>query len=145
MAGSTRIDPHAAGSIRHSSWWVVQNVSGGRGGPPTYSIQQATSKPQNAVAGPFTSQSAAERAMRSRENPGSFPSPPNPVGVVQGWFSSLGGDIGSGIEAGLVYMLKDLWNVIWGPIEIGLGLVIAAFVLFFYFGGSFSQLGALMA
>lgn len=145
MAGRTRIDPHAAGSTRHSSWWIVQNPSGGRGGPPTLSITQATSRPQNAVAGPFTSQAAAQKALQARENPNTFPSIPNPVNIVTGWFSSIGADIGSGIEAGIVNVLKDLWNVVLGPVLVGLGLVILAFAIFFYFGGSMGQLGALLA
>lgn len=136
-------NPHAAAST--GNWWIVQNASGQRGGPPQLTVVQSATKPQNAVAGPFTSQSAANKALLQRQNQGSFPSIPSPTGIISGWFSSLGADIGSGIEAGIVSMLKDLWNVILGPIEVGVGLTLMVLAVFFYFGGSMGSLGALMA
>ncbi len=52
---------------------------------------------------------------------------------LQGWLSSLGGMIGSGIESGLVAFFKDLWAVIEGPLLILLGAAIAIAVLAIYF------------
>lgn len=139
-------DPHAAGSTRSSQWWVISRPSGQRGGGPQLMVTQATNRPQNAVAGPFASQAAAEKKLTALQNQGSFPSVsiPNPVSIVGGWFSSLGADIGSGIESGLVYILKDLWNVIIGPVEVGLGLVIAVIAIFLWLGGDMSSAIALV-
>lgn len=55
----------------------------------------------------------------------------NPITWWQGWFNSvgnwlggLGGDIGSGIEAGVVTVLKDIWAVALPYFEIGIGMAI---------------------
>lgn len=45
-------------------------------------------------------------------------------GNVSNWLGGLGGDIGSGIEAGVVTVLKDIWAVVLPYIEIGLGMAI---------------------
>lgn len=50
-----------------------------------------------------------------------------------GWLGSLGGMIGSGIEAGLVTFFKDLWDVIVGPVEVILGVLLALVLLIWYF------------
>ena len=44
---------------------------------------------------------------------------------VSNWLGGLGGDIASGIETGIVAILKDLWGVILPYAEIGFGMVIA--------------------
>lgn len=46
-------------------------------------------------------------------------------GNVSNWLGGLGGDIASGIEAGFVTLLKDIWAVVLPYMEIGIGLVIA--------------------
>jgi hypothetical protein len=45
------------------------------------------------------------------------------------WLSSLGGLIGSGLEGGFVALLKDIWAVIVGPLEIITGFIIVAVAL----------------
>lgn len=46
-------------------------------------------------------------------------------------FDQLAGDLASGIESGFLAIIKDIWDVILGPIEVILGVVIfiAALVL----------------
>lgn len=128
----TTPDPHAAGSTRHSSWWVIQQISPGKGqGVPIYSVIMATSKPANAVSGPYSSQNAANQAANQMNGGGI--NIPNPLNIVSGWFGSLGSMIGSGIESGLVTFFTDLWKVIVGPLEILLGVLIGMWVLVIYF------------
>lgn len=50
--------------------------------------------------------------------------------TVANWFGSLGGMIASGFEAGFVAIIKDLWNVILGPLEVFVGAVIIIFAIF---------------
>lgn len=135
-----RIDPHAAGSTRHSQWWVVQQFSGGRGSVPIYSAVMATSRPANAVSGPYSSQAAANQVVNQKNGGGINLPDLNPLG----WLGSLGGMIGSGIESGFVSFFKDLWNVVVGPLEILLGVLIAMWVLVIYFKDDIGKLvGAL--
>lgn len=46
-------------------------------------------------------------------------------GNVSNWLGGLGGDIASGIEAGFVTLLKDIWAVVLPYMELGIGFVIA--------------------
>lgn len=50
-----------------------------------------------------------------------------------GWLSSLGGSIGAGLDAAGVAFLKDLWDVILGPLEIIAGVVLAIIMLMWIF------------
>lgn len=54
-------------------------------------------------------------------------------GLADSWLTTTGGWIAGGIEAGLLAMLADLWNLIIGPIEVitGAGFIILAFLLVF--------------
>lgn len=52
---------------------------------------------------------------------------------ISSWLKSAGADIGSGIESGLVAVLKDLWGVIVGPLEIIAGVILAIAILVFIF------------
>lgn len=68
------------------------------------------------------------------------------VGVVDGsalknWFSSLGGEIGSGIEAGFAAVISDVWNVIVGPVEVIAGVIIIIVALVFAFKDDIMQAG----
>lgn len=130
-----RLDPHAAGSTRHSNWWVIYNMTAGGPRnitPADYTVVMATSQPQRYVAGPFSSKPAAQTYITNASNAGGI-SIPNPLNIVSGWLGSLGGMIGSGIESGFVSFFKDLWDVIVGPLEILLGVLIGMWVLVIYF------------
>lgn len=129
----TRIDPHAAGSTRHSQWWVIYTVppSGPRNiTPGDYSAIMATSRPDRYVAGPFTSQSSAKNYITNASNAGGIHLPNlNPFS----WLGSLGGMIGSGIESGFITAIKDLWDVVIGPLEVLIGGIIIVVTLMMYF------------
>lgn len=49
------------------------------------------------------------------------------------FFKTIGSQIGAGIESGFVYLLKDLWAVIVGPVEIISGAILAIAILIFIF------------
>lgn len=51
--------------------------------------------------------------------PGAPPSNP-----VNSWVQSVAANIGSGIESGVVALLKDLWDVIIGPAEVVVGVIL---------------------
>lgn len=65
---------------------------------------------------------------------------PNPGG----WLTSLGGDIGSGIEAAFVSFLKDLWAVILGPLEIIAGVALAILIVAWMFKDDLASVAMLM-
>lgn len=56
--------------------------------------------------------------------------PSNPIG---NFLSSISGQIGSAIESGFIAILKDLWDVILGPLEIIAGAVIIAMAFLLLF------------
>lgn len=64
--------------------------------------------------------------------------------AVQSWFASIGGQIGSGIEAGLVAFLKDWWDVFIGPFEVFVGALLIIFALVFLFKDDLMQAGAMI-
>jgi len=66
---------------------------------------------------------------------------PNPVS----WLESLGGMIASGIEAGFVALLKDLWGVIIGPLEILAGAVLGIIILVFAFKEDLAPIAGMIA
>lgn len=49
------------------------------------------------------------------------------------WLSSMGGAIGSGLDAAFTSFLTDLWDVILGPLEIIAGVVLAFIILMWIF------------
>lgn len=61
------------------------------------------------------------------------------------WLTSLGGMIASGLEQGFVSLLGDLWNVIVGPLEVAIGVVIIVFTFIFFFKDDLISLGATIA
>jgi|SRR6516164_4231240 hypothetical protein len=139
-------NPQAAGDTSKSQWWVVQTPMTGRGAgllPPQLSVTMATSRPRNAVAGPYLSKTAAEQFITNAEQGGSIslPSWLNPAS----WLSDIGGKLASGIEAGFLQIVKDLWGVIVGPLEVLLGVVIAMYVLGIYFKNDIMKLAGTMA
>lgn len=52
---------------------------------------------------------------------------------VTHWLTSMAGDIASGIEAGIVGILGDIWDVIIGPVLVVIGAVIIIWTLGFAF------------
>jgi len=57
----------------------------------------------------------------------------NPFSGLDNWFKNIGGQIASGIEGGFVAIIKDLWDVVIGPLEIAAGVIVAIVVLIFVF------------
>jgi hypothetical protein len=124
-------DPHAAGSLKNSLWWVINQVIPGKGqGIPNYSPTMATTKPKLAVAGPFTSKTGATNWINQQNGSVNIP---NPLNLVGGWLGSLGGSIGSGLEASFITAIKDLWDVVIGPLEVLIGGIIIILTLVMYF------------
>lgn len=96
------------------------------------------------VTGPYTSQAAAVKALG---NIGKTPTPNEPglniTDPVAAWLSSMGGSIASGLEGAGVAFLKDLWNVILGPIEILIGSAIAMVILVYAFKDDLMSIAAI--
>ena len=63
---------------------------------------------------------------------------------VLNWLKSVGGNIASGIEGGIVALLKDLWDVILGPVEIITGAVIFAIGLTLLFKNDLTGIASFM-
>jgi len=61
--------------------------------------------------------------------------------TAKNWLSSAGGQIGSGIEGGFIALLKDLWDVVVGPVEIFVGAVLIIFALSLAFKNDLLQAG----
>lgn len=53
--------------------------------------------------------------------------------AVQSWFAGIGGQIASGLEAAGIAALKDVFDVVIGPVEIFVGAVLILFALIFAF------------
>lgn len=64
---------------------------------------------------------------------------------ISSWLKSAGADIGSGIESGLVAVLKDLWGVIVGPLEIIAGTVLALAMIAFIFRNQLAEIAGTAA
>jgi hypothetical protein len=76
---------------------------------------------------------------------GTQPGGPNsiwdiPGNVADNWLKSLGGSIGSGLEAGAVSLLKDIWDVIIGPVQIIAGILLGILIVFWAFRGTQEQI-----
>jgi hypothetical protein len=69
---------------------------------------------------------------------------PGPGSLVGGWIGSLGGMIASGLEGALVAFLKDLWDVILGPLEVIAGVALAILILLFAFKDDLASVAAIM-
>jgi hypothetical protein len=61
------------------------------------------------------------------------------------WFSGIGGDIASGLEAAAVSFFGDLWNVISGPLYVIIGAIILVLTLGFAFKNQIIQIGSIAA
>lgn len=55
------------------------------------------------------------------------------LGPLEAWSKDLGAKIGAGIESGIIGTIKDIWDVIIGPLEIlvGAAILIVTFSLAF--------------
>lgn len=118
-------------------WWVT----------PT-GVEQSASKPTSDSVGPFATRAAANAYVASHKE-----TPPlggmggvgtGAANTVNSWFTSMGGYIGSGIEAGFAALLSDVWNVIIGPLEIIAGAVLAIIVLMWIFKDDIAALARVM-
>jgi hypothetical protein len=61
--------------------------------------------------------------------------------AITNWFSSMGGYIATGIESGFVSLLKDVWDVVLGPLEVIVGVVLILFALIFAMKDDLMQVG----
>lgn len=159
MARFPQTGPKSQGSSTASKWWVVFTTLGQSIHPapnpqgltsfrvvqaPNSSVASSMVSRQGMVVtsieGPFDSKPDAERAAsgtvsvnkRQAKAAGAQggKSFPNPVA----WFQqATGGILAGALEQGFIQILKDLWGVIVGPLEIIAGVLIAIFVLAIYF------------
>jgi hypothetical protein len=65
------------------------------------------------------------------------------AGDVNSWISGIGGSIASGLEGGVVAFLRDIFNVVVGPLEVVVGAVLIAFALVICFKDDLMQAGLL--
>jgi hypothetical protein len=63
---------------------------------------------------------------------------------ISSWFAGIGGQVASGIEAGIVSIFKDLWDVVVGPVELFVGAVLILFALKFLFSNDLIQAGQMI-
>lgn len=139
-------DPHAAGQRSSSKWWVIDIHSRGFSG---FRAIQAAAKPplspqSSYAAGPFLSQDAANNWIsQNQTTAGSLGL--DPTTWIGSWLSDLGGKLASGIEGGIVQIIKDLWAVIVGPLEVLLGVLIGLWVLVIYFKSDIMKLASVAA
>ena len=64
---------------------------------------------------------------------------------ITSWLTSIGGEIGSGIESGIVALINDIWIVIYPMLEIIAGLLIAVLAFVFIFQDQLMKLAPLAA
>jgi hypothetical protein len=60
---------------------------------------------------------------------------------LSSWLSSIGGSIASGLEGGAVAFIRDIFNVVVGPLEVGLGVIVIMFALVICFKDDLLQAG----
>lgn len=53
----------------------------------------------------------------------------NAPSAVQNWFKSLAGQLASAFETGFLALIKDIWDVVVGPVEILAGALIVVIAL----------------
>lgn len=63
----------------------------------------------------------------------------NPVADAAAWLTGIGGSIASGIEAAMVAVLGDIWDVIAGPIMAIGGIIIMLFFIIWAFKNQIIQ------
>lgn len=126
-------------------------VSFGFHGYGTAAQAKAHPNSVNLLQKPFVNAIIADAAAATRT--GTQPGGPNNIfnipgnvanSVLDRWLKSLGGAIGSGIEAGLVSLLKDLWNVIVGPVEVVAGIALGIIILLWAFRDDIGSLKAVL-
>jgi len=140
-----------------AQWWVVTVPVVRTGRKLLEYVEGTHQQAQNVdpgatvVAGPYPSKDAAEK-RNPQGTHGSAKSSSGPIVVNAtpgkrldlnplSWITGLGGDIASGIEGGVVALLKDLWTVIEGPMLVLIGVVIAVVVLIVFFKNDLMQIG----
>jgi hypothetical protein len=128
-------------------WFVSPPPVGSQS--PSWLVLEATTQKQfeqyvtNGLAGPYATKQDAQNVADAREKNAekTIPDVPNPL---TSWLTGLGGDIGSGIEAGFVALLQDVWNVILGPLEIIAGVLLAIVILLWIFKDDLATIGRLI-
>jgi hypothetical protein len=148
-------------------WWILSNSKGGS--QTKFTVVQSATAPKpsgtwpNAPIGPFQTRAEALQVISTAQKEGGFGlskgsatgaglqagaaslSWLNPLSAAQNFFSSIGGMIAAGFEKGFIQIIKDIWNVILGPLEVLLGLWIAIVVLAIYFKNDIAGLASTIA
>jgi hypothetical protein len=157
---------HGAGTKNTGTpWWVVFYEPIGTRSPGTalakFMVVKAASKSaaesqvqsQGAAVlstlGPFVTQSAAETAARKSHETNVKASGgkdvtgfPNPVA----WFQqATGGILAGALEQGFIQIIKDLWAVIEGPVEVIGGALIIIVTLAIYFKNDIASVAGMVA
>jgi hypothetical protein len=100
-------------------WWVINQISrpGGPRGPQqtTYVVVHSATRPVNAVAGPFTAQSAAQSWQSLSTEEGA-----SPAGLASGTADQVGNDLLSGLDLG--NWLLRIGEVLLGIVLIAIGM-----------------------
>lgn len=65
--------------------------------------------------------------------------------AVEGWLTSIGGYIASGLEGGIIAVLRDVWQVLLSPFEILVGAVLIISALVFVFKDDITQAAKMAA
>lgn len=106
----------------------------------------ATKDEAQKVADRFNKSPTSKHATGAAPAPGSDSIiPPLNSNPISGWLNSLGGEIGAGLEAAAVAFLKDLWDVILGPLEIIAGVVLGIIVIAYIFKDDLIALAPVIA
>lgn len=150
--------------------WYVFSVESGLPRAPGFMAYVAvqTAQPRQWIrnrpgagiaAGPFKSQGSANNWIDQKTGlaPGTNPTAtnqlvqegggtgfhiPNPIS----WFEqATGGILAAALEQGFIQIIKDIWAVIVGPLEIIAGVLIAIMVLAIYFKNDIATVATLAA
>lgn len=144
------LSAHGAGAqTQTGGWWILSNSSGAK---TKFAIVQSQNTPKqtpswpNAPIGPFSSQKAAQQVVATAQKEGGFGIQPSGKGSSTGtnlknaggsavsWFQeATGGILAAALEQGFIQIIKDLWAVVVGPLEViaGAFIIIATLVIFF--------------
>ena len=133
-----------------AQWWAV--IFNPLAGNSTFQVIKGTRQQAQSIVnlavngellGPFQSQeqaNAAGSAQISKENTGK----PKGLSPVSWFQQATGGILAGALEQGFVQILKDIWQVIVGPLEVIAGVIIAIVVLAMYFKNDVGAVAAMI-
>lgn len=121
--------PGIAVGNKYPQWGVGGGTPGSSTGWKAVEVKNQGQKLAEAKKGYlvwFSSKDAADAYISSESSAYSSGEPGN-------WINSIGGELASAIEGGIVAILKDLWAVVEGPLLIiaGIAIVFAVVIAFF--------------